>query len=71
MGACLDHSQPFLVTEYCPRGSLQVFLAKTGAQEVTLCVIFVNSFILRLYYFLSILITFSEHSEHPYIVFLE
>ena len=23
VGACLDHSQPFLVTEYCPRGSLQ------------------------------------------------
>lgn len=26
VGACLDHSQPFLVTEYCPRGSLQDIL---------------------------------------------
>ena len=24
VGACLDHSQPFLITDYCPRGSLQV-----------------------------------------------
>ena len=29
VGACLDHSQPFLVTEYCPRGSLQVSLANS------------------------------------------
>merc|ERR1712155_291709 len=26
VGACLDHSQPFLGTEYCPRGSLQDIL---------------------------------------------
>ena len=26
VGACLDHSQPLLVTEYCPRGSLQDIL---------------------------------------------
>jgi len=26
VGACMDHSQPLLVTEYCPRGSLQDIL---------------------------------------------
>ena len=26
VGACLDHSNPYLVTEYCPRGSLQDIL---------------------------------------------
>ena len=31
VGACLDHSQPFLVTEYCPRGSLQVCCDKNKA----------------------------------------
>ena len=26
VGACLDHSNPLIVTEYCPRGSLQHIL---------------------------------------------